>query len=233
VELGDFQTALNHLQDLQQRQGRHIAALRLELKARQYLGDAEGVLKLARQLEKRGGLQPEPAHAIRQRAYQEALARRQGDAAQLLEYFNSLRREERDPRLTLSVAGNLHQLGEDDAAAHLVEAALSESEWSTELATLYGQLDCAEGAGKTLTARIAKAEYWLRQRPEDSRLLLALGRMCERQKLWGKARNYLEASLALKPSREGYLTLARLLDGLGETETANRHFRRAAEMDET
>ncbi len=230
VELGDFQLALTHLQQLQQQHGRHIAALRLELRARQGLGDVAGVLKLLRQLEKRGGLQPEPAREIRRKTHQEALRQRQGDGAQLLEYFQALPREERDPRLVLATARSLQALGQDDAAAGLVEEALSGPEWSPELADLYGRLDCAEG--RALTARIARADAWLLQHPDDSRLLLALGRMCERQKLWGKARSYLEASLALGPSRAGHLALARLLDGLGETEAANRQFRLAAELDE-
>ncbi|MDR3322835.1 MAG: heme biosynthesis protein HemY [Zoogloeaceae bacterium] len=229
VELGDFQTALLRLQELERQHGRHIAALRLELRARQQLGDASGVLKLTRQLEKRGGLQAGVAQAIRVKAHQEALGQRQGDAAQLLEYFNGLRREERTSRLALAVARSLHRLNEDDHAAPIIEAALAEGEWSSELVALYGQLGSA--SGKTLIARIARADEWLCQHPEDSHLLLALGRLCERQKLWGKAQSYLEASLALGPSRAGFLTLARLQDGLGNTAEANRYFRQAAEID--
>jgi HemY protein len=230
VELGDFQSALDHLEALQKQQGRHIAALRLELKARQRSGNAEEVLKLTRQLEKRGGLPSEVAHAIRQRTHQEALIERQGDATQLLKYFNGLRRKEQSPRLALSVAESLHRLNEEDAAAELVESALEDGEWMSELAALYGQLQ--GDTGKTLTARIAKAENWLQAHPEDNRLLLTLGRMCERQQLWGKAKNYLEASLAVKAERENCLALARLLDHLGETASANRYFRQAAELDE-
>jgi HemY protein len=229
VEQGEYETALSRLQELQHLHGRHIAALRLELRARQQTGDAEGVLKLARQLEKRGGLQADAARAIRAKTHADAL-RQEEDAGRLLAYYRRLRREERTPRLALTVAERLHRQNEDDAAASLIEAALAEHEWSPELAALYGRLDTEDGS-RALTARIAKADEWLGQHPEDSRLLLALGRMCERQKLWGKARNYLEASLALDPSREACLALARLLDQLGETDAANRCFRRAAETE--
>jgi HemY protein len=233
VEMGDFQEALRRLRDLQEQRGRHIAALRLELKARQYSGDVQEVLKLARQLEKRGALQAEAARAIRHRAHQDALAQRQEDATQLLAYFNDLRKEERSPQLVLSVARNLRRLGEDEAAAPLVEAALEEGEWTSALADLYGQLEGAGRAGsKALTARIAKAEEWLKRHPADHHLLLALGRLCARQQLWGKARSYMEVSLAILPGRENCLALARLLDHLGETEAANRYFRQAAAIDE-
>lgn len=234
VEMQDFPAALENLQHLQQRHGRHIAALRLELRSRQGLGDVAGVLKLTRQLEKRGGLRPEPAREIRQKTHLDAILQRQADATQLLEYVHNLPKTEQDVRLVRAAVQQLQRLGEDDAAAGLIEDALGNGDtlsWSSELAGIYGQLGCRDGSGKELTARIARADAWLSQQPRDARLLLALGRLCERQRLWGKARSYLEASLAVGESREGQLALARLLDGLGESETANRHFRRAAELD--
>ncbi|MDR2678299.1 MAG: heme biosynthesis protein HemY [Zoogloeaceae bacterium] len=237
LEQGDFQSALARLERLH---GRHIAALRLELRARQQLGDAEGMLKLLRQLEKRGGMQAEPAAAIRRKAHEMALAQRREDAASLLAYYDALRRNERSPRLTLAVCRHLARLGEEARAARLIEAALAEGEWSSDLAALYGELGTADStaevedalaASRALTARIAAADGWLVRHPEDSRLLLTLGRLCERQKLWGKAQSYLEASLALRPSRETYLTLARLMDTLGDAARANQLFRQAAECD--
>ncbi|MDR2164408.1 MAG: heme biosynthesis protein HemY [Zoogloeaceae bacterium] len=238
VEQGDFHGALARLATLQREAGRHIAALRLELRARQKLGDTAGVLKLVRQLEKRGGLQAGAAAAIRQKTHAAALVQRQNDAAQLLDYFGHLRREERTPQLAHSVAASLRHLGKDEAAAELIETTLSEGEWSSDLAALYGQLgvdttapDANRNVTRIMTTRIARAEAWLGEHPGDSRLLLALGRLCERQQLWGKAKSCLEASLALSPCREAYLALARLQDALGETRSADRLFRQAAECD--
>ena len=71
----------------------------------------------------------------------------------------------------------------------------------------------------------SQAEKWLAQRPNDENLLLALGRLCIGQRLWGKAQSYLEASLAVAPSTAAHLELARLFDSLGRQEEANRHFR--------
>jgi HemY protein len=234
LELDDAQAALLHLQELQRQHGRHIAALRLEMRARQRLGDMQGVLKLVRQLEKRGGMSAQAAREIRRKAHQQALAQRQADAGQLLDYFQSLPKKERAPRLALAAARSLHQAGADDAAAEIVENAIAaqagDDDWLPELAALYGQL--ASPPGKALIARIARADDWLRQHPEDSQLLLALGRICARQQLWGKAKSYLEASLSIHASREAHLALARLLDALQETEAANRHFRLAAELND-
>ena len=87
---------------------------------------------------------------------------------------------------------------------------------------LYGKL-----SGGEQTARIARAESWLRRHPDDAGLLLALGRMCFRQKLWGKAQSYLEASLSLEPGQAAHLELAHLFDQLERPEEANRHYRLA------
>jgi HemY protein len=98
--------------------------------------------------------------------------------------------------------------------------------WQSELLTIYGRL-----SGGELTARIAKAEAWLRSHPDDARLLDALGRMCLQQRLWGKAQSYLEASLAVEPTQQTHLELARLADQLERPEEANKHYRASALLD--
>ena len=56
-------------------------------------------------------------------------------------------------------------------------------------------------------------------------LLLTLGRLCAEQGLWGKAQNYLDASLAVEPTCTAHLVAARLQERLGNTEAARRHYR--------
>ena len=50
------------------------------------------------------------------------------------------------------------------------------------------------------------------------------------RRLWGKARSFLEASLSFEESRAARVELARLAERLGESDEAQRHFRRAAEQ---
>ncbi|MGH8675315.1 MAG: heme biosynthesis protein HemY, partial [Burkholderiales bacterium] len=64
----------------------------------------------------------------------------------------------------------------------------------------------------------------------DAQLLATLGRLCAQVELWGKARNFLEASLSFDESRSAHLELARLGERLGQGENAQRHYRRAAEI---
>lgn len=222
-EARQFDAALLALEKLQARQGRHIAALRLELRARQGAGDWDGVLKLARQLVKRDALPAEVVHEIRTQAHLANIARRTGDADELVAYLKAMPAEERAPRVVLAAGRALSALGADGEAQKLIEAALDCTGadcWQPDLVAIYG---CLSNDG--LTARIAKAEAWLRQHPDDARLLIALGRMCLRQRLWGKAQSYLEASLSVEPTQEAHLELAHLLDQLGRADEANQHYR--------
>ena len=224
-----FDETLAALERLQGKQGRHIAALRLELRARQGVGDWDGVLKLVRQLAKRDALPVEVVREIRTQAHLGNIARRAPDQAQLATYLRALPVEERGQRVVLAAARALVAQGSVGEAQKLIEAVLdaaANDDWQSEVVAIYGRL-----GGGDLTARIAKAEAWLRAHPDDARLLDALGRMCLQQRLWGKAQSYLEASLAVEPTQQTHLELARLADQLERPEEANKHYRASALLD--
>ncbi len=74
---------------------------------------------------------------------------------------------------------------------------------------------------------LERAEAWLRNRPDDPELLASCARLCLRAELFGKARSYLEASLARRPNAESSLILADLLEQMGEKERATQSLRQA------
>lgn len=102
-----------------------------------------------------------------------------------------------------------------------VESALRR-EWSPLLIETYGTL-----AGNDIEARLRRAESWLDAHPNDANLLLTLGRMCVRLKLWGKARQHLERSLALSPSPAAWEALGDSFAGSGDAQQAQRCYRNA------
>ena len=221
-----FQEALLALDKLQGKLGRHIAAMRLELRARQGIGDWNGVLKLLRHLDKRNALPQEMVRALANKAHLANLARLEDDVQVVANYLRDLSSDERTPEVVLAGTRRLAMLGATLQAQRLIEGLLEQADedflWQGELLTLYGSLQ-----GGDEMSRIAQAERWLQQRPENAGLLLALGRMCVRQRLWGKAQSYLEASLAVEDSQAGHLELARLDDRLERVDEANRHYRAA------
>lgn len=224
-----FDEAVTVLKRLQEKHGRHLAALRLELRARQGCGDWNEVLRLARQLEKRDALPPELVREIKLQAHLHNLESHSGDVVQLVSYLREVPTSERSSRLAVEGARRLMALDAHQEAQLLIETFLDsrdDEDWNDELVALYGKL-----GGGDATGRIARAENWLRRHPEDSELLLALGRLCVGQRLWGKAQSYLEASLAVRESREAHLELARLFDQLGREEDANRLYRESARFE--
>jgi uncharacterized protein HemY len=78
--------------------------------------------------------------------------------------------------------------------------------------------------------RCSVARSWLAAHPADGELLHALGQLCRRRGLWGKARNYLEAAVAVEASVRAHLGLAELLESLGDNAAALPHLRAAARL---
>jgi HemY protein len=80
------------------------------------------------------------------------------------------------------------------------------------------------------TRQLETAEGWLVEHSQDATLLYALGRLCERQRLWGKAQTYLEASLALDNQWRTQLALGELFANLERTDEANAHLAAALRL---
>ncbi len=222
-----FDEAAKCLGTLRERGERHIAAQRLALRAAEGAGQWEETARLARQLRKHKGLSEDAAGAIVRRAHVECLRERAGDGSALAEYWASiLPREAGDHVLLERAVPILVDAGQGSIARKAVEEMLSEH-WEPVLARSYA--DCCVDS-EDLSAGLAKAEGWLKDHPRDAGLLLSLGRLCMRMKLWGKAQSYLEASLSVQADRDTCLALARLSEALDRPAEAQRHYRRAAEI---
>jgi HemY protein len=225
VSQGRFEEALAVLQDLSSRDARNLRLLRLKLQAEQALRLWDEALATVNALARLGGLSSAEAAAARRAAHLGNLNRKAQDPAGLAACWKQIPADMRvDPTLAATAGRHYLALGGNDEARAIVEAAL-ERDWNASLVALYG-----ECAGTNAMPQIERAEKWLRGHARDPALLLALGKLCMRQGLWGKAQSYIEASLALEPTHDGHMTLAALMEKLGKPQEAVRHFRRSAEL---
>jgi HemY protein len=225
VSQGRHAEALAVLKDLSARDSRNLRLLRLKLQAEQATRDWDEVLETVGALVKLGGLGPAEASAARRAAHLGNLARKSQDPAALTAYWKQLPQEMRlDSSIAAMAARYQLALGGTAEAQAIIEASL-ERDWSPSLVALYG-----ESAGDDPVPQIERAERWLREHARDPALLLALGKLCMRRELWGKAQSYIEASLALEPTHDGHMTLAALMERIGKPQEAVRHFRRSAEL---
>ena len=104
-----------------------------------------------------------------------------------------------------------------DALAEQIITTQLKDQWDEQLILEYGVL-ALENVGQ----RIKQAESWLPIHKESAGLLLTLGRLYKHEKLWGKAKSYLESSLSRKPLAETYAELADLHEFLDETTEAQK-----------
>ncbi|MDX1518600.1 MAG: heme biosynthesis HemY N-terminal domain-containing protein [Gammaproteobacteria bacterium] len=98
-------------------------------------------------------------------------------------------------------------------------------QWDETLVRLYGFV-----RGHDPMQQLEFAEDLLHRHSREPVLLMTLGRLCLRNKLWGKARMYFEECLSIKPSPELYRELAGLLEKLGEKERAAKCYQKGLQL---
>jgi HemY protein len=117
----------------------------------------------------------------------------------------------------------LVQAGEDTIAERLLSHSL-DFHWDARLVKRYGLLNV------DARRQLAKAEGWLKERPNDPELLLACGRLSLRTGAWAKAQEYFEASQRQRPNGVVCAELARLYASLGEHNKSQLYYRHSVEM---
>ena len=129
----------------------------------------------------------------------------------------------RDPQLVRDYAKCLIERDAGKEAEQILRDQIKR-EWSDALVELYGQ-----ARGEHPEKQLAMAEFWLKSKPNNPILLFCAARLCIRIQLWGKARTYLENSIAIDPRADAFAELAQLLNQLGETELASHYYREGLE----
>jgi HemY protein len=147
------------------------------------------------------------------------------DAASLQADWRRLPRAmQRESTVVLAFAERAIRIGAPELTEDVIRGSLKR-EWTAVLLPAYSEAG-ADDASK----RMRQCEKWLASYPDEPLLHLALGRLCAREELWGKAREHLVRSLELEPSVAGYDSLGQLLDRKGELEVAMACFRNALRM---
>ena len=95
-----------------------------------------------------------------------------------------------EPAVVGAYAQRAASFGLEESAAAAIEQALKK-QWSPTLPGIYSHLP----RGRR-NSPLKNAERWLEQQPNDPQLLVALGRLCREEKLWGKAEDTLHRALA-------------------------------------
>ena len=214
-----YEQCIASLQRAMQDEPNHPALLQLLRQAYYHIGEWQGLRELLPRLEKYATMPESQLQQLELEVYQNLLkdAAARKDSEKLREIWQSLHgRWQRNIELRNLYGEMLHQVGDDSEAEKHLRWILNR-EWRADTVRLYGHL-----TGADASQQLAVADGWQKEYGENADLLTCLGRLCLRNEIWGKARQYFEKSLLLRSDPETSAELARLLFALGEKEKAAR-----------
>ncbi|MDO4641144.1 MAG: heme biosynthesis HemY N-terminal domain-containing protein [Neisseria sp.] len=180
-------------------------------------GDAAEVLEISAKLQKAGAINDHEAVQYQDWAYRRLLALA-SDAGSLKACLKRIPDALKADDLCVPIAEKYESLGLYGQAVAWVGKYYPQTR-KAELLPPFVQSVQYLGEREQRKA-IDTATQWLQQYPEDARLLMYVGQLAYNKALWGKAQGYLEASLAISPSIQAHLALAKVFDETGESRRA-------------
>jgi HemY protein len=197
--------------------GLNARGLLLLARAHRQRGDWRRLAELEPRLRSTRGI---PAHIADETVAQIYLDRLKGAAESMDEL--ELRAAWKDipkslaqrPEMVIAYARAAMACGDHETAEEELRSCI-ERQWDETAVLNYGELETDEPF-RTLD----RAESWLNEHPEDAALLLTCAQLAARAELYGKARSFLETSIAIRPRLESYQLLATLMEQLGERDRA-------------
>jgi HemY protein len=219
-----YEDALPVLEDLRRRRRRHGQVLELLSRCYQALGRWQSMLDILPLMQKTGLIDQQRAQDLKNQAAVSQLAQCQ-DVQQLQSTWQSLPRlMHKSTATVLAFAEKAAQLGAPELNESILRASLKQ-QWDAALLVPYGSPGPDDAA-----VRLKQCEKWLPEHADDASLHFALGRLCAREQLWGKARQHLVRSLELQATVAGYDALGQLFERQGDLELAMAAFRNALRM---
>lgn len=222
LDQNQLEQALATLRRLQQLAPKHKRVLKNLAKLYMDLGDWEHLVELIPSLRKRKAFPSERIDAIEEQAFIQLLNLAASDEKsdiQKVWYRTPNALQDKEPIL-IKYVNFLLSTHNSNVAEPLLRNALKKN-WSEALVRLYGIVDGAEPK-----RQLQVAESWLSAHENNAVVLLTLGRLCLRNRLWGKALDYFEASIRASELPETYHELGHLLERLGDSEKAIECYRK-------
>jgi len=223
---GQYSEAIPILEGLQKRRKRHSQVLELLARCYDETGQWEPLQKILPLMQKAGVVDEARVAELKQHAAISEL-KQYPDAEALKAGWRGLPKDlQRSTEVVMVFADQAIRIGAPELTEEVLRASLRRK-WNSTLLIPYGE----PGAEDT-PRRMKQCEKWLKDHPEDPWLHLALGRLCAREELWGKARHHMIRSLEIEPSVGGYDSLGQLLERKGELEISMGCFRNALRMNQ-
>jgi HemY protein len=225
LEHNQLEQAEATLDPLLRKAPRHRQVLKLQMRLLLELGAWPRLAALLPELRRRRAIPASEYTVLELKVHGELLDQAAESVETLREAWQRVPKDLRANELLVrTYVGHLVRHDRGDLAEPLLREALNR-QMNDHLARLYGLVE-----GGNSARQLEVAEGWLAGDPRNAVLLLTVGRLAVRNKLWGKARSAFEGSLAAAPSVEAQRELGALLEHLGEHEAAAACYREAARL---
>lgn len=224
LQASQYGRALASLDRAESTGSRTAQSLRLRSKAMLGLSDWEGLRALLPELQKHEVLPAQELARLRRETALRLLEVAAGDLGDntVTALNRSWKQTPTDLQSDDSVLHRYVELlvgaGANEEAVSLIARVLKKR-WDSVLVDQFGRL-----SADNPQRQLALAEGWLAGREKEPELLLCLGRLAARQRLWGQARDYFERSISADPGAEACAELGRLLTASGDYLQASRYF---------
>jgi HemY protein len=213
--------ALATLRHLHSLTPHHPYVLKLLVKLYEQVRDWQQLLALLPSLKKYKAAPEKTYQTIEKNAYLQAIIdlEKQDQHEQIDNLFKTLPKAMRlDAELIENYTNFLIKQGRVDEANSLLQQRLR-NQVEPQFIELYALLPCTE-------QRFAFTESLLKKNPHSQTLLYCLGYQSIELQLWGKAKHYLEQSIALHPTYKSYHQLGRLYEQLNDSAMALDSYKR-------
>lgn len=210
------ETALATLLRLRRKSPKHKKVLRLLIDTYQQLQDWGALADLLPDLRRHKALKEEELSALERDTHLARLnqilhklpadASAQEKSTALGQVWNALPKSLADDEDLISCYSSLLcDTGAFEQAEKLLRGQLKKR-WNPQLVSLLGTLPSRDSR-----KQLKQAQSWLSAHPDDSALLLTLGRLAMRNHDWEQAQKFFQQSLVSSPSQETFNELSRLL----------------------
>ena len=224
IEQKQWEQALATLKRLHALAPKQPVVLRLLEKVYVHVSDWDGMLKLIPALRKCKLITTEQSEKLELHVYEQwlnAMVAKSVDMQKLQDSWRMIpSRLQKKSQLVYSYVKQLSRYSDAaDQVEKLIYTAVKR-EWHAGLVVLYGTLKTDNS-----TQQLAHAEKWLKVYDTQPLLFLTLGRLSERNQLFGKARDYYETAIRLGATPAMYFDYANLLQRLGQADLASGNYR--------
>ena len=209
---------LRHLQDLAPH---HPYVLKLLMQLYVEVKDWPQLIALLPELKRNKVISENVCQRLQHQAYLQGLMDliKQDQSQALIDFIGALPKNlTHDPELMAEYSRYLLNKNQGAKAEALLSRCLSK-QFNEQLIDIYGQINCND-------AQLGFAESLLKSQAHSAALYLCLGRLCNYQNLWGKAKIYFEQSLEFGATPATYLELGKLLEQLSDHANACAMYQR-------